>query len=45
MVTLQQEIQLKPKSRGFHIITDDIINNFKGLEQIIDLVYGVKILE
>jgi secondary thiamine-phosphate synthase enzyme len=30
----QQEISLKPKKRGFHLITDEIENNLKYLENI-----------
>jgi len=31
---LQKEIQLKPRKRGFHIITDEIVNSFSELRTI-----------
>jgi len=31
---LQKELQLKPRKRGFHIITDEIVNNFAELKNI-----------
>lgn len=34
MKILQKEIQLKPRKRGFHIITDEIVNSFSELRTI-----------
>ncbi|MEX2456917.1 MAG: secondary thiamine-phosphate synthase enzyme YjbQ [Balneolaceae bacterium] len=34
MKTFQKEITLKPKSRGFHLITDDILTQFPKLINI-----------
>lgn len=31
---IQKEILLKPKSRGFHLITDEILNNLPELKEI-----------
>lgn len=31
---IQKEITLKPKSRGFHLITDEIISQIKELKEI-----------
>lgn len=31
MKIVQKEIQLKPRKRGFHIITDEIVNSFMEL--------------
>jgi secondary thiamine-phosphate synthase enzyme len=31
---LQKEISLKPKVRGFHLITDEIFSQFTGLKKI-----------
>ncbi len=30
----QKELKLSPKSRGFHLITDEILNNFPEVSQI-----------
>ena len=34
MIWLQKEIRINKKSRGFHIITSDIISNFKEISAI-----------
>lgn len=34
MKVFQQEMRLRPKSRGFHLITAEILENFKGLRGI-----------
>src|SRR5699024_2703760 len=34
MTCLQKEIQLKPRSRGFHLITDEILSQFPEIESI-----------
>ncbi|MCL4118508.1 UNVERIFIED_CONTAM: hypothetical protein GTU68_065053 [Idotea baltica] len=34
MKFFQKELQLKPKKRGFHLITDDILDAVKELNQI-----------
>lgn len=34
MNTLQKEITLKPKSRGFHLITNEIVNQLPDLHSI-----------
>lgn len=31
----QKEIQLKPYSRGFHLITDEILKNFQEIQNIV----------
>jgi secondary thiamine-phosphate synthase enzyme len=31
---IQKEIQLKPKKRGFHLITDEIISQFSDLKNV-----------
>lgn len=38
MVTFQKQIKLKPYSRGFHLITDTILNN---LPEIGDIKIGI----
>ncbi len=34
MITYQKQIKLRPYSRGFHIITDDIIKSIPEIKQI-----------
>jgi secondary thiamine-phosphate synthase enzyme len=31
---LQQSIVLSPKSRGYHLITDEVVNQLEGLRQV-----------
>ena len=38
MTSIQKEISVSPKSRGFHLITDEIINN---LPEISDINAGI----
>ena len=32
--TLQREIKLKPRPRGFHLVTDEILNQFQELKDV-----------
>lgn len=34
MKTLQEQITLSPKSRGFHLVTEEILNKVPGLSEI-----------
>jgi secondary thiamine-phosphate synthase enzyme len=34
MIFEQQEIQLKPYKRGFHLITDEVLNQFSAIKSI-----------
>lgn len=34
MKNVQKEIQLQPKSRGFHLITDEVLTQFSDLKEI-----------
>lgn len=34
MITFQKQIKLKPHSRGFHLITKTILENFPGIGEI-----------
>lgn len=34
MIVLQQEIKLPPFTRGFHLITSRVLDNFEGLDSI-----------
>lgn len=34
MMWFQKEIDLKPKARGFHLVTDEIMSNFPELKNI-----------
>lgn len=34
MITVQKEFSLKPRSRGFHIVTDEVLGHIPELKQI-----------
>lgn len=34
MITVQKEFTLKPRSRGFHIITEEVLSHIPGLKNI-----------
>ncbi len=34
MIVIQKELSLKPRSRGFHIITDEVLSHIPALKEI-----------